>query len=69
MFCYWMKILKSDDNCIMKPIYLMLETDADNNITYNRLNWAYQIKSLLEDIGSGNMWHEPQDDVFLSLIR
>lgn len=69
MFRYWIKILKSDDNCIIKQIYSMLKADADNNITYNKLNWAYQIKSMLEDLGLGNMWHEPQDNVFLPLIR
>ena len=69
MFRYRIKILNSDDNCIIKQIYSMLKTDADNNITYYKLNWAYQIKSMLVDLGLGYMWHEPQHNVFLPLIR
>ena len=69
MFRYRIKMLKSDDNCIIKQIYSVLKTDADNNITYYKLNWAYQTKSMLVDLGLGYMWHEPQHNVFLPLIR
>ena len=29
----------------------MLKEDADENITYGNKNWAFEIKSLLENIG------------------
>lgn len=70
MFRYWIKILKSNQNCIIKQIYSMLKNDADNNITYNKLNWAYQIKSMLENLGLAHLWHDQQNmDIFLPLIR
>ena len=34
----------------------MLKYDADNNRTYNGLNWAYHIKSILDRIGLSNIW-------------
>ena len=34
----------------------MLKNDIDNGRTYNGLNWAYQIKSMLDRIGVGNIW-------------
>ena len=41
MIRYWIKLLFSGDNFIPKKLYIMLKNDADNNITYNGLNWAY----------------------------
>ena len=34
----------------------MLKNDANNNITYNKQNWAYQIKPMLESLGLNNVW-------------
>ena len=34
----------------------MLKNDTDNGRTYNGLNWAYQIKSILDRIGLSNIW-------------
>ena len=34
----------------------MLKFDADNNISYNKLNWAFRIKSILETLGLLNLW-------------
>ena len=48
MFRYWIKLLQSNDNCVAKRVYSMLKFDADNNISYNKLNWAFHIKSILE---------------------
>ena len=50
MFRNWIKILRADNNSFIKCFYLMLKTDADNNISYNKNNWAYQIKTMLQDI-------------------
>ena len=35
----------------------MLFTDAYNNVTYNGLNWANQIKTILNNIGLSNLWN------------
>ena len=32
-------------------------TDANNNITYNGMNWANQIKTILNNIGMSNLWN------------
>ena len=55
MFRYWIKLLKSNENCVEKQVYEMLKFDADNNITYNNMNWAYQIKSMLENLVLTNL--------------
>ena len=34
----------------------MLKEDADENITYGNKNWAFEIKSLLENIGLAHIW-------------
>ena len=41
-------------NCITKRIYTTLKIDADNGVTYNNQNWAYQIKTILENLGLAN---------------
>ena len=46
MIKYWAKLLKLDANAISKKIYFMLRKDAENNVTYNGVNWASQVKSL-----------------------
>ena len=56
MIRYWFKILKSDDSTLPTIIYRMLKTDADNNITYNGVNWASQIKNILQTHGFSNLW-------------
>ena len=70
MFRYWIKILKSNNNSVIKRIYLMLRRDADNNISYYNQNWAYQIKSMLQNLGLGNLWvNQKHCDVFLPDIK
>ena len=56
MIKYWFKLLKLNNDCILKKTYIMLKEDADNNITYNGKNWAYQIKIILNEIGMSNIW-------------
>jgi hypothetical protein len=34
----------------------MLSNDANQNITCNNMNWANQIKHILEEIGLADMW-------------
>lgn len=56
MIKYWSKILKLNNNCILKKTYNMLKEDADNNMSYNGKNWAFQIKTMLNQIGMSNIW-------------
>ena len=49
MVRYCIKPPISGDNFIPKKVYIMLKNDADY-ITYNGLNWAYQIKCILDSI-------------------
>ena len=65
MIRYWIKLLISGDNFIPKKVYIMLKNDADNNITYNGLNWAYQIKCILDSIGLSYIWN---DQFFLDTV-
>ena len=48
MINYWIKLLRSNDQLLHKKVYNMLMQDANNNISYNGSNWAFQIKSLLK---------------------
>ena len=65
MIRYWIKLLISGDNFIPKKVYMMLKNDADNNITYNGLNWAYQIKCILDSIRLSYIWN---DQFFLDTV-
>ena len=70
MIRYWIKILPSRDNCIPKKIYSMLKDDVDNNRTYNGLNWAFQIKNILDRLGLSNIWiHQTDIDIPFNLIK
>jgi hypothetical protein len=55
MIKYWLKLVKSN-NMLTKSIYEILKRDADNNITYGGMNWAFQIKNILEESGLGYLW-------------
>ena len=65
MIRYWIKLHISGDNFIPKKVYIMLKNDAGNNITYNGLNWAYQIKCILDSIGLSYVWN---DQFFLDTV-
>ena len=70
MFRYWIKLLRADNNSFIKRFYLMLKTDADNDISYNKNNWAYQIKTILQDLGLGYLWiNQEHCDIFLPEIK
>ena len=70
MFRYWIKLLRADNNSFIKCFYLMLKTDADNNISYNKNNWEYQIKTMLQDLGLGDLWmNQEYCDIFLPEIK
>ena len=68
--CVIGKLLRADNNSFIKCFYLMLNTDADNNISYNKNNWAYQIKTMLQDLGSGDLLINQENcDIFLPEIK
>ena len=70
MFNYWTKLLSSNNQLIQKKVYIMLKQDADNNITYNGSNWAFQIKSLLNELGLGYIWlQQTEITIPLDLIK
>ena len=48
----------------------MLKSDADIGVSYGGSNWAYQIKSILDDIGLSYVWlQQAEIDVPLNLIK
>ena len=56
MIKYWIKIVSSD-HTILKTVYHMLRADITNGNTYNKMNWAAQIKNILDN--SGLVWFNP----------
>ena len=53
---YLIKLLKTHDPLLMN-VYNTLLTDANNNITYNGMNWVNQIKPFLNNICMSNLWN------------
>ena len=51
MIIYWIKLLNLQENALLQEIYSMLKNDAKDNISYRGSNWAYRIKSLLDELG------------------
>ena len=47
-----------------------VKNDADNNRTYNGLNWASQIKNILDSLGLSNIWiNQHNADIPFNLIK
>ncbi len=42
---------------LVYKLYSVLQRDADTGNSYNNLNWAYHIKSILNGLGFPNLWH------------
>jgi hypothetical protein len=61
MFKYWLKIINSNENSLIKLIYNKLKEDADNNISYKGLNWAHVIKNYLSEMGLQYLWIQQYD--------
>ena len=61
IFKYWIKILKQQEHSFIKLLYKPMKNDCDLNITYSGKNWAYQIKTLLNELGLTCIWNH-QDD-------
>lgn len=56
MIKYWLKIIYSPENSLLYKTYKTLKIDLDANNTYNKNNWAYHIKTLLETCGLNYLW-------------
>lgn len=69
MVKYWFKLLKLPENAICKLVYNKMRDDANQNITYNGCNWAYQIKSLLESHGLYYLWLDQDTSASFDIIR
>ena len=70
MIRYWIKILQSKESSIERHIYSMLKHDTNNNIQYDNNNWAYQIKTILDNLGLGNLWIQQEHlNIYLPLIK
>ena len=52
---YWIKIIHTE-NSLLRNIYNMLRNDVTNNLTYNGNNWAYNVKTMLDNIGLSFIW-------------
>jgi len=50
------KILKLNEHSPVKQIYLLLKNETNRNLNYNRLNWAFQIKDMLDQLGFTELW-------------
>ena len=55
----------------MDQIFLKtLKNDANDNITYSKQNWAYQIKITLESLGLNHLWiNQDTCTINLKMIR
>ena len=49
MIKYWIKLLTLNDQSLLYKTYNMLNIDLQNGEMYNRYNWAYQIKHILDE--------------------
>ena len=58
MLKYWIKLRNTNDP-LLKSMFNMLTTDVENDITYNGLNKAFQIKCILDKLGLSNLWNTP----------
>ena len=57
MLNYWFKILKSDENSLIRQIYSMLKHDSDTNITHTGcVNLGYQVKLILQKADLDFLW-------------
>lgn len=58
---YWIKILGHADSSLIKQTYTFLKADADSGREYRGLNWAAQVKSILDVHGLSYVWNQQTD--------
>ena len=67
---YWIKVLKQSEASLVKKAYLIMKSDVDIDINYNGKNWAYQIKSILQQHGLEYIWNQQSKmEIPLNTIR
>ena len=70
MIKYWIKIVAQNDTSLVKQVYIMLKNDAEANRNYNGKNWAYHIKSILQQHGFGYVWDSQSNmEILFTAIR
>ena len=52
---YWMNLIHTD-NSLLRDTYNMLRDDAMNNNSYAGSNWAYNVKTMLDNLGLSFLW-------------
>ena len=53
---YWSKIIHTE-NDLLSRIYVMVLNDTNNGNTYNGTNLAFQVKTLLDNLGFSYVWN------------
>ena len=53
---YWIKIIKLPNSSLVKRMYNSLKYDVDNRTYCDKSNWAFKIKSILENAGLSYLW-------------
>jgi len=52
---YWLNMLDRRDSIVYK-IYNIMRIDADWNNSYSNMNWAFNVKRLLSNLGFYIYW-------------
>ncbi|MEW8545054.1 MAG: reverse transcriptase family protein [Candidatus Thiodiazotropha sp.] len=69
MIKYWLKLRKTN-NTLLKSMFVMLSNDVEQGYIYNGLNWAFQVKSILDKLGLSNLWNlENHIEISISSIK
>ena len=53
---YWWKVIESGDT-LARNVYDFLYEKTTNGRMYNGLNWAYQVKNMLDSLGFAYVWN------------
>ena len=70
MIKYWIKILNQNDSSLVKKMYTLLKSDTGVNNNYKGNNWAYQIKSMLQQHGLEFIWNQQFEiEIPLNIIK
>ena len=70
MIRYWLKMIKSPENSVIRIIHSMLRNDAEMNITYAGLNLAHHVKTLLQAHGFNDLRiNQPENSIKYETIK
>ena len=69
MIKYWIKVISSN-HTLTKYVYNMMKVDVDNNKHYNGMNWAFNIKCILDEIGMTDIWlNQSTSPIYFNVIK